>query len=203
MIAVQNNVAPTIGEYWDGQGGFYGGQVRVGDNVLAVVWAPEAEGEVIGKYLDCYLNVPGAVSLSDSMANTLAMAEAGSVLAQKALATNIGGHTDWCVPARDVLEMGYRYLKPTTEENSCCRLDGENLNSVPVGSRYAKTNPAQSSVEAFQEGNAEAFEDGWYISSTQASVNNAFYQYFGNGFLYLSGKYGEGNCRFVRLVLIA
>jgi hypothetical protein len=190
-------VPATIGAPFEG--GFYGGKIRVGIAIFAIVWAPKAEGEIKGKWLDSYTDVPGATSCFDSMANTKAMAEAGSSIAQQALAATIGGHTDWCVPARDVLEMGYRYLKPTTEENDVYR-HGDNPSSIPAGYPYTATSPEQTTVEAFQEGNAAAFEESWYFSSTQYSEDNAWYQYFNDGTQNSDDKYYERRCRFVRLI---
>ena len=97
-------------------GGFYGGQLRMGAALFAIVWAPKAEGETNGKWLDAYTDVPGARSCFDSMANTVAMAEAGSPIANWSRGLAIGGHTDWCLPARDVLELGYRLLKPGADQ---------------------------------------------------------------------------------------
>ena len=53
-----------------------------------------------------------------------AMAAAGSELAQKVLALDIDGFTDWAIPARDVQELQYRHFKPTTEENWAGLRDG-------------------------------------------------------------------------------
>jgi hypothetical protein len=86
------------------------------------------------------------------------MAEAGSPLAQWARGLDINGNTDWCIPARDVLELGYRHLKPTTYENSCSFRDGDNPSSIPAGYPYTEQLPAQTAAEAFREGGAEAFE---------------------------------------------
>ena len=184
------------------EGGFYGGKIRIGIAIFAIVWAPKADGEIIGKWLDSYTDVPGATSCFDSMANTKAMAEAGSPIAQKALAANIGGHADWCIPARDVLEMGYRHLKPTTEENAVYRY-GDNPSSIPAGYPYTETSPAQTTIEAFQEGNAEAFEEAWYFSSTQYSEGNAWGQGFSTGTQNSSNKSSERRCRFVRLIQLS
>ena len=181
------------------EGGFYGGKIRVGLVICAIVWAPKAEGEITGKWLDSYTDVPGATSCFDSMANTKAMAEAGSPIAQQALAANIGGHADWCVPARDVLEMGYRYLKPTTEENDVYRY-GDNPSSIPAGYPYTATSPEQTTVEAFQDGNADAFEEAWYASSTQYSEHYAWMQLFASGGQSSYDKYYERRVRFVRLI---
>ena len=181
------------------EGGFYGGKIRVGLVICAIVWAPKAEGEITGQWLDSYTDVPGATSCFDSMANTKAMAEAGSTIAQQALAASIGGHTDWCVPARDVLEMGYRYLKPTTEENDVYRY-GDNPSSIPAGYPYTATSPEQTTVEAFQDGNSEAFDEAWYFSSTQYSEYDAWDQTFFNGTQLIIIKGYERRVRFVRLI---
>jgi len=162
------------------EGGFYGGKIRNGVAIFAIVWAPKAEGENKGKWMDAYTDVQGATSCFDSMANTRAMAEAGSDIAKQALKANIGGHTDWCIPARDVLEMGYRHLKPTTEENHVSR-SGDNPSSIPAGYPYTEASPAQTTVEAFQEGNAEALDEDWYFSSTQYSETAAWIHGFNHG----------------------
>jgi hypothetical protein len=192
-------VPETLGTPFEG--GFYGGKIRIGIAIFAIVWAPKAEGEITGKWLKNYTNVPGATSCFDSIANTKALAEAGSPIAQKALAATIGGHSDWCVPARDVLEMGYRYLKPTTQENYCSFRDGDNASSIPAGYPYTEASPVQTTAEAFQEGNAEAFEtDSYYWSSTQSSESYAFVQGFGYGYQDGYLKDDERRCRFVRLI---
>ena len=144
-------------------GGFYGGQIRIGDGIFAVVWAPKVVGEIKGAWLPSYTSVLGATSCFDSMANTVAMAEAGSPIAKQALGLDINGHTDWCIPARDVLELGYRNLKPTAEENSCSFRAGDNASSLPAGYPYTEVSPAQTSAEAFRKGSGDdAFYPGWY-----------------------------------------
>ena len=76
------------------EGGFYGGQVRIGNGIFAVAWAPKAIGELAGIWLPGYKQVPNAVSCYDSMANTVAMAEAGSPIAKQALGLEINGFAD-------------------------------------------------------------------------------------------------------------
>ena len=183
------------------EGGFYGGQICIGERIFAVVWAPKADGDIKGLWLPSYTQVPNTDSFYDSMANTVAMAAAGSPIAQQALAAEIAGHKDWCIPARDVLELGYRYLKPTDEENYAYE-DGENTSSVPPGDAYTEALPAQTSVEAFRKGGAEAFEEAWYWSSTQASSSSAWCQYFSNGIQYGTGKKFEGRARLVRRLFL-
>jgi len=192
-------VPDTIGAPFEG--GFYGGEIRIGEAICAVVWAPKAEGEITGKWMNTCTPVQGATNYYDSMANTMAMADAGSPIAKQAIAATIGGFTDWCVPARDVLEMGYRYLKPTTEENDVYRY-GDNPSSIPAGYPYTEASPAQTTVEAFQEGGTEAFETTWYVASTQYSEGYAWVQSFGYGTQGRSRKSSERRCRFVRLILL-
>jgi len=191
----------TIGESWEG--GFYGGQIRVGASVFAVVWAPKSEGETKAAWLDRYENVSGTRSTSDSRANTQAMAEAGSPAGKWALGLAINGFTDWCLPARDVLDLGYRHLKPTTDENACTFRDGDNPCSVPPGELYTEDSPAQTTVAAFQSGGAEAFDATWYFSSTQYSDSLAYCQDFGDGSQDVNYKLTGGRCRAVRMVHIA
>ena len=191
-------VPATVGQPFEG--GFYGGKIRIGVAIFAIVWAPKAEGEIKGPWLDAYTSVPGATSCFDSMANTRAMADAGSPIAKAALAANIGGHTDWCVPARDVLEMGYRYLKPGTEESDRSFRNGDNASSIPAGYPYTPESPAQTDADDFKAGGDQAFAEAWYWSSTQYSEDYAFDQGFSTGAQYIADKDYEGRVRLVRLI---
>jgi hypothetical protein len=194
-------VPETIGTPFEG--GFYGGKIKIGLAIFAIVWAPKAEGQINGVWHPDYNDVPGATSCFDSMANTKAMAEAGSLIAQQALAANINGHTDWCIPARDVLEMGYRYLKPTTEENYCSFRDGDNPSSIPAGYLYTEASPAQTTAEGFQAGSPEAFDPAWYFSSTQYSESSAWTQTFSYGHQDDTLKGYERRVRVVRLIQLS
>ena len=194
-------VPETIGAPFEG--GFYGGQIQIGAAVFAIVWAPKGLGETKAAGLDKYESVPGAVSCNDSWANTQAMAAAGSPLGAWATALEINGLAGWCVPARDVLEMAYRYLKPTGQENGCTFRDGDNASSIPVGYPYTEDSPMQTSVSAFQEGGAEAFEETLYWSSTQFSAYDAFGQRFDDGDQSYGDKKYEGRCRAVRMIQLS
>lgn len=190
---------PEIGQPF--AGGFFAGIYQQDGKRYAVITAPathELEGEW-GAYGD---KVDGARSLTDSRANTEAMAEAGSELAKQVLALEIGGLTDWAIPARDVQELQYRHLKPTTQENYCWGRDGDNPSSVPVGELYTEESPVQTTVEEFKAGGPEAFQPRWYWSSTQRSAFNAFYMYFDDGYQYYGVKTSEFRVRPVRSFLI-
>lgn len=178
-------------------GGFYGGQINVNGIVLGIIWAPKAEGQTKGLWLPSDTDLQDAASYCDSMANTVAMAEAGSEIANWARALTIGGHTDWCLPARDVLEIGYRYLKPSARENWVFR-NGENPSAVPPTFPYTETSPAQTSVTEFQAGGGEAFDEAWYWASTQQSEGDAWNQNFNFGYQLSYDKSFEARARAVR-----
>ena len=146
--------------------------------------------------------IEGAGSFTDSRSNTESMAAAGSELAQKVLALEIDGHTDWAIPARDVQELQYRHLKPTSEENYCWGRDGDNPSSLPIGLLYTAELPAQTTLPVFQDDGAEAFSGSWYWSSSQRSASGAFSVYFGDGIQYDYCKSNELRVRAVRRELI-
>jgi hypothetical protein len=182
MNAPQSAVLPAIGEAF--AGGFYAGQVRIGGGLFALIVAPKSEGEHDDTiWIDDYKPVPGAQSYEDGLANTNAMVEAGSELAQWARGLRIGGFDDWHLPAQDELEILYRNLKPTGRENYCYNRSGINLAAVPATRPYLPTSPVQTSAAQFREGGAEAFDADWYWSSTQHAVNSAFAwsQHFDDG----------------------
>ena len=146
--------------------------------------------------------IEGASSFTNSRSNTESMAAAGSELAKKVLALEIDGHTDWAIPARDVQELQYRHLKPTSEENYCWGRDGDNPNSLPIGLLYTAELPAQTTLTAFQDDGPEAFRDSWYWSSTQRSAYSAFNMYFDDGSQTSLGKGNELRVRPVRRELL-
>ncbi|MBJ2318611.1 DUF1566 domain-containing protein [Pseudomonas fluorescens] len=199
--AAQAVTTPAIGQAYGG--GFVTGITRdptTGKRSLHI--SSGAAHELVGKWGEYGEKIEGADSFTDSLANTQAMAAAGSELASKVLALSIGGYNDWAIPARDVQELQYRHFKPTTEENWANSRNGDNPNSEPVGLLYSEEDPLQTVHAAFQEGGAEAFRDTWYWSSSQRSANDAFFMFFDDGSQYHYGKYGELRVRPVRSELI-
>ncbi len=186
------------------EGGFYGGTVVIDHKLHAVIWAPKHLGEISMPWLSKPAPVPGARSCSDSMANTVAMEKAGSKLARWALNLDIGGHGDWCLPARDVLELAYRHLKPSTYKTGAWFRDGDNPSSLPVGYPYSLSDTpiVQTTEQAFQEGGPQAFETEWYWSSTQYSDSTAWNQNFHYGYQNNYIKSVEARARAVRLIQI-
>lgn len=182
------------------EGGFYAGRFRIGAEEFALIVAPKAAGETTGKWGEYGQDVAGARSYNDGHANSRAMAEAGSALAQWALGLHINGHDDWYLPSRDELEILYRNLKPTDEENYCSFRDGDNASSVPAGYPYTEESPAQTLVEAFRAGGDEAFEPLWHWASTQYSPHDAWVQGFVGGLQDYYRKDYELRARAVRKI---
>jgi hypothetical protein len=184
------------------EGGFYAGRIRLPDGEYAVIVSPRAAGDHDDIKWGPVKRLAGALSFFDGLANTKAMAEAGSKAAKWALGLSVGGFSDWYIPSRDELELCYRNLKPTDQENWCYR--GDNPSSVPVGYAYMPDAPAQTEASAFRKGSAEAFDDTWYWTSTQSAGGSgyAWYQGFGGGGQGCYGKDGYGRVRAVRRVKV-
>lgn len=205
-MSVVEKAAPAVTTTAIGQaygGGFVTGVTRdplTGQRFLNITAG--AAHEMVGKWGEYGEKIEGADSFTDSLANTKAMAAAGSELAAKVLALSIEGFTDWAIPARDVQELQYRHFKPTTEENWAGARSGDNPNSEPVGLLYSEEDPAQTAHVAFQEGGAEAFRDTWYWSSSQRSAYYAFIMLFGAGLQIHHDEFSELRVRPVRSELI-
>jgi len=166
-------------------GGFFVAVYMLGAERRALILAPKAEGELKDmRWHKEYTDVKGALSYVDGLANTIAMADAGSELAKKIRALRIDEHDDWCIPALDQLELCYRILKPGTAKNSCWARSGINLSSIPPTWPYTPEFPVQTALEVFHEGGPETFEtDDWYWTSTQpaATSHYAWIQHFSVG----------------------
>lgn len=173
--------------------------------------APKASGEHAGIALkNANTALPsGCQTLVDGWAATEAMRLAGNSTeypaAHWARGLNIGGYTDWHIPARDVLELRWRNLKPTTTANyttanrdtgqsfdykingaygDTANTHGLNNNSSPTGAAYTASVPGQTAATAFRTGGAEAYEFGsaYYWSSTEYSATYAWRQYWHSSF---------------------
>ena len=92
-------------------GGFYAGRFFIGTQPYALIVAPKDEGQIEPMPWNSSLkNVTGATSYCDGMANTMAMAKAGSALAKQVLKLRIGGFKDWHLPSRLQLLIAYHEL---------------------------------------------------------------------------------------------
>jgi hypothetical protein len=196
----KNELPPLLSELG---GGFYMGLINFDGRPHALIRAPKADGHFAGAWLDAdHGKLDGCSSVADGLANTRAMAAAGSELAQQVLALRIGGAEDWHIPARDQLEIMYRNAKPATHENWCSWRDGDNPNSIPPGQLYTEESPAQVANPLFQAGGAEAFDPMWYWSSTQSSALTAYVQDFLNGLQDNGTKGSRARAFAVRMILV-
>ena len=170
-----------------------------------VIVAPKSSGESTGK---SYKNVNTAApsetgTLTEGLKATLAMVAAATSTVYPAAHycndLSIGSYTDWYLPARDELELIWRNLKPTTDNNyivanrptgatpdyknlgslgDTAATHGTNNNSSPQGAAYTTTVPARTSVSAFQTGGAEAIGSQIYWSSTEYNTTFALNQWY-------------------------
>lgn len=167
-------------------GGYYAGKIVTGGVTYALIVAPKAQGGE-GSWVLKTTNssTTGTTSINDGLANTNAMIAAAAGASVHPAAKfcndlNINGYNDWYLPAKDELEILYRYLKPTTDTNSTDY--GANTSSVPTTSNYTSGSPARTSVTIFRAGNSEAFVSTYYWASTEYSQTNGWQQSFSNGF---------------------
>jgi hypothetical protein len=200
MNTIKRSELPAVGAAL--AAGFFAGLVAFNGDHYAIIVAPKAEGETEGEWGEYGTRIDGADSCFDGLANSIAMADADSQIANFMRDLRIGGFDDWYLPSRDELEICYRNLKPTATKNWCSFRDGDNASSVPVSYPYAKESPLQTSVELFQDSSVEAFDGVWHWSSTQYSADYAFCQGFDDG---IQGYYGKNDAlraRAVRRLLV-
>jgi hypothetical protein len=200
MNKITETTLPAIGTPMPG--GFFAGAIRLDGQRFAVIISPKKFGQIKKAiWIDDYKDVPGAKSYNDGLANTLAMAEAGSKLAQQARALTIDGLSDFYIPSQDELEVLYRAFKPTADENWCSARSGINLSADVPTYPYTPEFPAQTALDTFKAGGEEAFETEWHWSSTQhaGKSDGAWFQGFSYGVQgYYYYKYGKVCARAVR-----
>lgn len=121
----------------------------------------------------------------------------------------LNGHDDWYLPARDELEMLYRALKPTAQDNNTGTrytsgfggdgaVHGTNNSASPETGGYSLSAPSQTATESFKEGGADAFTAStYYWSSTEYDGSNAWSQTFSSGHQY---RYTKTLTYYVRAV---
>lgn len=174
------------------------GFIRSGGITRAILLPPKAArhhpSAVWNKSRD---RVNGALNFHDGQANTQAMAEAGSAIAQFALERGL------YIPARDELDVIYRAFKPGSDDNWGYR-SGDNPSSVPPGYPHEPQKPAQCAFEEHRTGGAEAIPEDWVWSSTQYAGTDAcaWCQYFRDGIQDLIHETSELAVVLVRSVIL-
>lgn len=148
---------PAIGTELPALGGTLGAYFAMPDGSVRALIVPSIDHELTGKW-GCYgKDVPGARGI-DGMANTRAMAEAGSAIAKKVLGLTMGGHSDWL-----------------------------------IGSRLQMLVLQESLPGLFDQ-------EGWYLTSSQCSRNNAWCQDFEYGYSNVSLKGDKFRVRPLRCI---
>jgi hypothetical protein len=107
---------PLFGALLASHGGHFGailrGAAADGSEDFALIVAEQSAEIEDATWADEYKTIEGADSKTDGQANTAAMAAAGLQLAQRINALDLGGHTDWYLPAASEL----RALSATAPE---------------------------------------------------------------------------------------
>jgi len=182
-------LSPAVGATFDDDlpaigtpmgGGFFAGRLAFDGAPYGFIVSPKLLGERADlRWGHSDVSVPGARSLHDGWANTLALAEAGSEAAQWLRSLTIGGNDDWYWPSRK-----------------------EKSHLADVFMPGAGANPEQTLAEAFKKGGPEAFEEAWYWTSTEFSPGCAWLQNFTSGLQDYGLKDFRNRVRAVRKFLI-
>ena len=194
-----------------------------------IIVAPKASGEHAGIALkNANTALPTACqTLTEGFAATQAMRDADTSTvypaAHWARNLNIGGRTDWYIPARDELELCWRNLKPVTNDNyvtadrptgasfnyanngsygDTANTHGLNNNSAPTGAAYTAAVPAQTVATAFRTGGTEAYGFGSdrYWSSSDYNASVAWVQYWHSSYPGAQSVFGKTDTNRVRAV---
>jgi len=174
--AASNSITtlPVIGSAFGG--GYFAGQISTAGNGVAdynLVVAPVSTGQNSSKqWKTSDTDTTGTNSFITGPANSAIMDNASHPAAQFCEALNIGGFTDWYMPAKNELEILYFNLHPTTTVNSPA--GGNNVNSVPSRSGVFYSDapsgiPTQTTSTTFRTGGGEEFSTVYYWSSTQSA----------------------------------
>lgn len=199
---------PTvIGEAYGG--GYYAGKISTAGNGVAdyyLIVAPKATGySATLSWQNNYTTPYNQTSLIAGPTNTSYLATNGVHDAASFCENlNIGGYTDWYLPAESEMITLYYFLKADTTANDTS--SGSNQYAVspqPINTNFSSGSPAQTSASVFQTGGAEAFTGGYYWTSTEASAGGARLLSWDQGGLIIAGlKTDLQKVRAVRRVAI-
>ena len=214
---------PAIGSAY--QGGYYVGRIVVDGLIWRLIVSPKSD-ETSLTMRPSFTSMPGGTtSLIDGWANSQAMfTQANPATEHPAVnwcrTRTSGGYTDWYLPSRDEIELIYRNLKPTTDQNIVSPTPispigpavdvlpyGQNLNSLPIGNQYTLTVPARTSVTIFQQNGGQELSTGNAYWTSSRTVSQPAYAWT---YAFVFGNYSWGtwpdtvlNVRPVRRVLDA
>lgn len=185
-------------------GGIFVTRYRHGADTRALILARLADWNRPAASLQKKPKSADALSFVDGLANTDALAAAGSAIAQQVRGLKIGGFDDWHIPAVNQLELIFRRLRPGKDECSNWYRSGMNTAAIPPTEPYNIEPATQTEAPWFQDGGSEALDQVWHWTSTQhaAYSDHAWVQTFGDG--NQSGNWKDFECRVlaVRSVVI-
>lgn len=122
----------------------------------------------------------------------------------------VNGSGNFYLPAKNELELCYRFLKPTSRANFTYSNNthrgnlstpcGSNNSSIPVGAPYTEQTPEQTQLIDLKF----KFTTNWYLTSTESSAGTALslMQYFSNGVQHRNYKTAVYRVRAIRRHLI-
>lgn len=198
---------PAIGDAFGG--GFFAGQIGVSSTATHnIVVGPSSSADTSLRWTTITTPASGALSIINGPQNTADIVASGnSTQFPAAHFCNdlvIGGFSDWYLPARNELEICYFNLKPTTTNNQTN--SGENQNAVPVrNNNYSTSNPARTSVAAFQSGGAQAFTATGYWGSNIEPYDSRYRirsQQFNDGLFFNGYRSSTYRLRAIRRVAV-
>jgi hypothetical protein len=212
LITGSQPIPAVIGESFGG--GYFAGYISHtadGNLTHALIVAPRATGATgTGYTLTTSLQwktatttTTGTTSPFDGAANTAAMVTAGIAdhpAAEFCKNLNIGGFSDWYLPARYELDIAYFNLKPSTADNSTSW--GTNIYAVPQRNiNWTTTYPAQTTLSTFNT-STEAFAESTHWSSTESAVTSGWRLNFANGLQGVATKTGFHRVRAFRRIAL-
>ena len=197
---------PAIGDPF--MGGYYAGIIdTTKGNIIAadasqtglryaLIVSPKTLEQTSKQYKTANSAAPAAASTRwDGRSATVAMATDTETYPAAdycyGLAYPADDASGWYLPAMDELELIYRNLKSTTENNDTSSRPagtfpgvdarhGENISSDPTGADYEASVPARTAVAAFQAGGAQALgrqdQNDYYWTATEYTATWAWYQ---------------------------
>lgn len=137
-------------------GGFFGGYYNLSSGRYALVISPKSS-----EFNAQWRTADGTdSSTSDNDGRTTTLAYAGDGLhpaAAAAVASTVGGFSDWYLPSLFELLALQWYFKPTTQQNIGYASIAANNYADPVLPQPTANNPLQTTLPAFQGGGAQAF----------------------------------------------
>ncbi len=190
--------APEVGDFYEG--GYFAGYISQNADGVAthgLIVAPKSGGESSSlKWKTSRTDTSGTSSFFDGAANTANMSNTDHPAANFCATLSSGGFSDWYLPAPAEMIIIYRAFKPSSSNNETGQ--GSNSYAVPQTSSYGLTDPGQTSITAFQSGNAQAFAVDDYWTSQEKGTNDGSRLRFDNGVPDQSGKNSNHYVRAIR-----